>query len=438
MRLFGWNCSCARLAVGALVTTLAIAFALGCGPKARMAAKATARPAPVVVVAPVVTKTTPIYGEYVAQTEASSTVTIRSRVEGVLTGMHFREGGRVGRGQLLYEVDPSTYQANLSSAKAQLAKARADLAWCMDQVRVKVSEASVAEAQARLTKAEKDVARIEPLVAAKAIPAKELDSAIAAVSVAQSELESSKARLANTKLSDKSNLEQARAAVQSAEATVAKAQLDLGYTKISAPISGVVGRTQFTLGNLVGRPDSSVLNTVSAINPIFVNFSISESDYLRLLRALGKHWSHPSGFKLLLADDSEYGYTGRFGTLERALDPKTGTMVVRSVFPNPEGLLRPGLFGRVRIKLGERPGAIIVPQRAVQDIQGNKMVLLLGKNNKAVFRSVEIRDRFGTDYVISSGVKPGDIIITDGIQKVAPGMIVKPTNKPVTVREIGG
>jgi membrane fusion protein (multidrug efflux system) len=346
-------------------------------------------PPPAVLVAPVLQKTVPIYGEYVARTEARQTVEIKARVGGYLEKIFFKEGRKVKAGQTLYLIDQRPYKAALQDAQGQL-----------DQ------------AEAALWKAQKDVDRYRPLVAADAAPQQDLDKAEAEAKVSA-------------------------AAIVKAKAGIDQAELDLQFTQIKAPITGIIGKEEVTVGNLVTK-DKTLLTTMSSWNPMRVVFSVSETDYLMLSRRYPKESREGSvdkperNFELIMADNSIYPYKGATSFVDRALDPTTGTLNVYVSFPNPNRLLRPGLFGRIRVPLTEEPNALLVPQRAVQEMQGVQTVLVVGPENKVALHTVTLGPRFKDFFIVTKGVKAGELIVVEGLQKAIPGQKVTPKEEPTS------
>jgi membrane fusion protein, multidrug efflux system len=338
-----------------------------------------APPPPEVYVASVVSKDVPVYLELAGQTVGYQDVEIRARVEGFLETMNFREGSFVAKGTVLYTIDAKPLEATLAAARA-------------DQE----------TAEARLDKANTDVARYKPLAAKQAVSQQELDNAVAAQDAARSQVEA------------------AKAAVQSAT-------LDLGYTRVVSPIDGLVGTTLVKPGNLVGRGDNTLLTTVSQINPMLFRVGVSEGDYMRIARREpSRVGAQPraTGVELTLSDGSQHPQTGSLDTIDRAVDPATGTLGVQFVFPNPDLVLRPGQFGRAKVLVDTRPGALLVPQRAVQEVQGIYSVALVDAAGKVEFRNVKVGPRVDTLWVIEQGVAAGDRIVVEGLQRISDGMTV--------------
>jgi membrane fusion protein, multidrug efflux system len=333
-------------------------------------------PPPEVLVAEVVQKDVPIYIELVGSTLGSQDVEIRARVEGFLISINFTEGAFVPKGQLLYKIDPKPFEAALDQAKANLATA-----------------------QAGLEKTNNDVARYQPLFARQAVSKQELDNALSAQQAA-------------------------RAQVDAHKAAVAQAQLDLGYTNIASPVDGVIGTTQRKVGSLVGRGESTLLNIVSQLNPILFRCSIAEAEYLRLARRGGqepKAAQKQANVELILADGTIFSHKGRLDAIERAVDPTTGTLTGQFAFPNPDRLLRPGQYGKARLATEVKEGALLVPQLAVQERQGLYSVMVVKPDATVEQRTVKAGERVGNLWIIDSGVKPGEKVIVEGLQKVQPG-----------------
>ena len=359
------------LALSGLVATVAA----GCKKEAPASAP------PEVYVADVVQKDVPVYMELVGQTRGSQDVEIRARVEGYLNRVAFTEGSFVRRGALLYQIDPLPLEAALANAKAQLATA-----------------------EARLQKSNTDVNRLTPLAKQQAVSQQELDNALSA-------------------------LDAARAQVDAQKAAVDKAALDLGYTRITAPIDGLVGTTQVKAGNLVGRGESTLLTTVSKTDPILFRAGISEAEYLTVAKRVqetGRTMRAEASIELLLADGTVHPHQGRFDTIERNIDPTTGTLALQITFRNPERLVRPGQYGRARFNIDVRKGALLLPQRAVQELQNLYSVAVVGSDNKVAFRNVKVGPRVDGLWLIEEGLKPGEKVVVEGLQKVRDGMVVSP------------
>ena len=370
------------LGVVSLVVSLAACEQSKETDKAKQAS--TAPPPPAVVVAEVIQKTVPVYSEYVAQIEAKETVEIRARVQAFLAAQHFTEGTIVKKDQLLFTLDPREYEAKLLQAKAQLEGTNA-----------------------RLGKAETDERRLKPLAARQAVPQQDYDNAVA-------------------------NLETARAGVSAAKAAVVEAELDLSYCTIRSPISGLIGKRLVSPGNLVGKGEATLLDTVSSVDPIRVVATISEAEYLRLRSLKTERMGFSVPLELVLADGSVFPHKGKLVIIDRAVDVKTGTLTGIAEFPNPDALLRPGQFGRVRAAVETAENAILIPKQAVQEIQGTKTVLVVGADNMVALRTIKPGQSVGRLLVVQDGLKPGERVIVDGIQKARPGTKVNPTAAPAS------
>ena len=360
--------------VKTLLTCLTLATAFACSKK-----EAPPPPPPEVQVAAVVQKDVPIYIELVGATLGSEDVEIRARVEGYLASVGFTEGSFIKKGQLLYKIDPQPFQAALSQAQANLETAKA-----------------------RLDKTNNDVARYKPLAEQKAVSQQELDNALSAQ-------------------------EAARFQVSAYDALVAKAKLDLAYTTITSPVEGLIGTTQKKVGSLVGRGENTLLNTISQVNPILFRCAIAEAEYLRLARVgagKDKSFEKKFGVELILADGSVHPHKGRLDAVERAVDPTTGTLTGQFSFPNPASILRPGQYGKARFVTDLKEDAVLVPQLAVQEIQGLYSVMVVKPDNTVDQRMVKAGERVGNLWIIDSGLKPGEKVIVEGLQKVKPGVQV--------------
>ena len=362
------------------VVSLAVLLAACDGGKdADKAKQAAAAPGPAVVVTEVVQKEVPIYGEYVGQTDARETAEIRARVQAFLEAQHFAEGTIVKKNQLLFTLDKREFEAKLLQAKATLESATAQLG-----------------------KAETDERRLKPLAERKAVPQQDYDNAAA-------------------------NLLSAKARVSSARAEVVATELDLSYTSIHSPITGLIGQRLVAPGNLVGKSDATLLTSVSTIDPIRVNATVSEAEYLRFFARRKEGGSDAQSLELVLADGSVFPQKGKLVIVDRAVDPKTGTLQFFTEFPNPEGQLRPGQFGRIRAIVDTARDAIVVPKRAVQEIQGMQTVLVVGADNMVALRTIRPGETVGDLLIVREGLKPGERVIVDGIQKARPGSKVNPT-----------
>jgi membrane fusion protein (multidrug efflux system) len=339
-------------------------------------------------------RTASIYRTYVAHISALYTVDVRSRVDGELLNFHFRDGEMVHKGHLLFTIDPAPYRLALQSAQAQISK----------------SESDVAESRAQLEKSKKDVQRYEPLVKIHAIPEENLTDAQAAAQVRDAQLK------------------QSLAEVEVQRAAASQAELNLRHTRIYAPISGIIGDRRVSPGNLVSAGNTMPLATISSTDPMLVGFAVGDAEYLKYFASRTGKPSRPGSthYKLLLADGSTYPFPGQFLYVSRELNQKTDTLTIVLRFPNPHNVLRPGEFAKVTADLEQAPDALLVPVVAVETIQGTQRVLMVDPSNKVVQRTITTSSRQGENYVVSGGLKPGDQVIVEGQQKVAPGDAVKP------------
>jgi len=419
---------------------LFLTCALGCE-RGRPAgtAKGVAGPPPAVVVAEVVQKTVPIYMEFVARTDAVETVEIRARVQAFLESQHFQEGTLVKKDQLLFTLDKRQYEAQLRQAQGQLTKAKADLTYAQDKSTVETAKANLEVAIAKLAKADQDVARLKPLAAKKAVPQRDLDDALVEQQGAKADVASRRAALDTAIVNQRAAIEQAQGNVEQAEAAVELAELNLSYCTIRSPIAGLIGERKVAPGNLVGRGDATLLDTVSSVNPMRVYLAASEVEYLSYMaRAKGERAAAGEALELVLADGRVFPHKGQFVIADRAVDEKTGTLSLISEFPNPDGLLRPGQFGRVRVAGRVAKDALLVPQRAVTELQDAKAVYIVGSDNKITMRTVEVTDRFESFFVVTGGVKPGERVVVEGVLKVRPGIVVQPTSAPAPAQAATG
>lgn len=339
-------------------------------------------PPPEVLVTPVVQKDVPVVSEWIGTLEGSVNADIRPRVEGYLLRQFYKEGQVVAPHDPLFEIDPRQFRAAVEQAQGALGRAEAQLA-----------------------KAAKDVERFTPLAAERAISQQELDNAL-------------------------TSARDARAAAAAAQAAVEQAALNLGWTKVTSPIEGIVGLALVQVGALVGP--TTVLTTVSTVDPIRVTFGISEREYLHRAELINRpnYATTERGpeLELVLEDGSVYPHAGKAARADRQVDVKTGTLTIWGFFPNPGHILRPGQFAKVKAALNVRKDALLVPQRAVSELQGGYRVAVVGADGKAEFRTVELGTRVGELWVVEKGLKLGESVIVAGLQHVRPGMAV--TAKP--------
>lgn len=341
-------------------------------------------PAPEVEVAEVIRKDIPIVHEWVGTADGLVNATIRAQVTGYLIRQAYHEGDLVRKGQVLFEIDPRPFRAAMAQAQGTLAQ----------------MEALHENARANL-------ARVKPLAAQNALSKKDLDDAVASEG-------------------------SARAQVISAKAAVEKARLDLGFTRITSLINGMAGLARAQVGDLVGPAVlGGELTTVSTINPIKIYYTINEQAYISFMNrfaseSAGLEEARKLRIELILGDGSLYPHAGRFFAIDRQIDVRTGTIRVAALFPNPTNILRPGQFVRVRVLIGTRQGALLIPQRSVMELQGSYQVAVVGNDDKVEMRPVKPGERVGALWVIDEGLKPNERVVAEGVQKVKPGIVVKP------------
>lgn len=403
----------------------ALCFA-GCKGKSAAPSQAAAPPPPAVSVLEVALEDAPIYSEYVAQTFARDLVEVRGRVDGYIEKRTFAVGANVRAGDLLYVLDLRPYQADVAKAKAAVAEAEAGLEFARKQVAAAQAEADLAQAEANLAKAEQDVARLEPLAAKEAAPQQDLDNARSAVRVNQANVKARRASVEQTRLSTRTQVDSAQAQLASAQAALRQAELNLGYATIRAPISGRIGESLIQVGGLVTKSSAQPLTTIIPLDPIWVRMQIAEAEHLKFVKRADREAASRVPMELVLADNSVHPYKGHYQNSVNQVDPKTGTLEIQATFPNPTLNVLPGQFGRVRFSNNQRTNVILVPQRALQELQGAQSVLVVGPDNKVLARSVVTGERVDERRIITQGLKPGDRVIVEGLQKARPGAVVQP------------
>ena len=331
----------------------------------------------------------PVFSEYVGNMYGKKDIPIRARVEGFLESIDFKEGTRVKKGQLLYTIDPQSLAAASNAQKSQ-----------------------VTAAQTELSKAKSDLERIKPLAETNAVSKSELDAAQAAYDAAVANLNAARANLKSS-------------------------NIDLSYTQVKSPIDGVIGKTNANVGEFVGRePNPVILNTVSETDSVKVKFFVTEAEYIKFAKrhiekendTTSNRKVKKSVVKLQLADGELYNYDGKIDFVDRNIDETTGSIMVQASFPNPDRLLRPGLYSKIKVQTDEIKDAIIIPQRCLIELQGQMSVLLVNDSNKVVSRPVEVEYKAGDLAAISSGLEEGDRIVIDALQKVRNGMVVNPSD----------
>ncbi len=375
-----------------LLALLTIATVVSCGKKEQ---KQQVAP-PEIPVVKVERQDVPVFQEFVGQIYGLKDITIRARVEGFLEGIHFEEGTKVNKGQLLYTIDPQPFKAKVASQMS-----------------------GVAEAKTMLAKAESDLNRIRPLAENNAVSQSDLDAAVA-------------------------QFEAAQASVEAAKANLEFAEIELSYTKIKSPIDGIIGKTQAKVGDFVGRdPQSSYLNEVSNIEEILVEFFLSESQYLRVVRELmerkGKIEKKDTGgraeLRLILADGNEYDQVGYLTFMDRGVNPSTGSILLQASFPNPDRILRPGQFSRVVVEMDKVDNAMLIPQQVVNEVQGIFSVFVVDDSAKVENRSIGIFDQYKDYYIVESGLKGDETIVLEGLQKVRSGIVIRPVETVYTSKQ---
>ncbi len=380
-------------------------------------------PPPTVVVMDAAAADVPIFAEFAAQTYARDMVEVRARVEGYIEKWEFRPGAEVAAGQTLYVLDLRPYEAAVQQAKGNLHQSQADLEFARKQVALLQAQANLASAEANLVKARQDVERLTPLVAADAASKQDLDAAAAALDANQANVAALKAGVEQTTLSARTQIDSMQAKAEAQQAALDAAELNLGYGTIRAPIDGRVGDTLIPVGGLVTPASPQPLTTIVPLDPIWVRFKVSESEYLS--------WTRQGGLPgaalpvtLLLADQSEFPSTGHIENSLNQVDPRTATLELQARFPNPRHTVLPGEYGRVRVQVAERKNAILIPQKAVQQLQSVQTVYTVGPDNTVEVKPVTAGDRVGNSWLIEKGLAPGDRVIVEGQQKVRPGIKV--------------
>ena len=385
--------------IGAVLGLIVIALIIGAVRPKHVAGAPAGMPVEVEVVQ-AQQKNVPIYGEWIGTLDGLVNADVRAQVTGYIVKQGYQEGMPVKKGQLLFEIDPRPFQAALDQAQGQLAQAKANLA----------------NAEAVQVRTQLDVNRYGPLAKEQAASQQDLDNAV------------------QNNLAAKATVETAKAQIQTLEATVENAKINLGFTRLVAPIDGIAGQAQLQVGALAS-PAAGPVTSVSTLDPIRVYFTVGEPQYLAWRKRFPTESSRLEADKqlrleLILADGTTYDHTGTFYFADRQVNETTGAIRLAGLFPNPNNILRPGGYGKVRAVIRTQQDAILVPQRAVTELQGGYQVAVVGADNKAMIRPVTVADRVGSDWVITDGLKPGDKVIAEGVQKVRSGSAVNP--KPYT------
>jgi len=357
---------------------------------------ASAGPPPDVMVVPVVQKDVAVYGEWIGTLDGLVNADVKAQVTGYLLAQDYQEGAFVRKGQLLFQIDPRPFQAVLDQAEGQLAQATAQLA----------------NAEAVQVRTQLDVNRYGPLAKEQAASQQDLDNAT------------------QNNLAAKATVATADAQIKSAQAAVETARINLEFTRLIAPIDGIAGQAQLQVGALV-TPGSGTVTSVSTVDPIKAYFTVSESEYLEWNRRFPTQSSLDEADKnlhlrLILADGSTYQREGTFYFADRQVNIGTGAIRLAALFPNPGNILRPGGYGKVRAAVRTQKDALLVPQRAVSELQGAYQVAVVDRENKVSIQTVSVGDRIGSDWIITGGLKPGDRVVAEGAQKLRPGAQVNP------------
>jgi RND family efflux transporter MFP subunit len=360
---------------------------------------------PDVEVVQVEQKDVPIYGEWIGTLDGFTNADVRAQVTGYLMRQGYQEGAFVKKGQLLFQIDPRPFQAALDQAAGQLAQAKA----------------SLANARAVQGRTQLDVERYAPLAKEQAASQQDLDNSV------------------QNNLAAKATVATAEAQIKTAEAALETAQINLDFTRLIAPIDGIAGQAQLQVGALV-NPSTGPVTSVSDVDPIKVYFTVSESEYLEWNKRFPTESSREAAGKqlrlqLILANGSTYPRDGTFYFADRQVNQSTGAIRIAGLFPNPGNILRPGGYGRVRTAVRVQKDALLVPQRAVSELQGAYQVAVVDAQNKVSIRTVQVGDRVGTQWIVADGLKPGERVVAEGVQKVRPGMQVNP--KPFAVEAKG-
>jgi membrane fusion protein (multidrug efflux system) len=409
------------LAIAAACLALATS---GCQSVAQNKTPGQQPPPPGVLITEVTASDVQIYSEYPAQTYARNTVDVRGRVEGYIEKWLFRPGQEVHSGDALYILDTRPSEAAVEQAKGNLAQSEADLEFARKQVALLQAEANLAVSHANLLKAQQDYDRLTPLVQQDAAARQELDAAVAVLHSAEANIKSSEANVEQTRLSTRTQIDSMQGKVEALRGALRTATLNLEYGTIRAPISGLIGDTLVPVGGLVTPTSQQPLSTIVPLDPIWIRFKVTEPEYL----AFKKRGTLTQSFlTLVLADNSDFPSKGRVENTVNQVDPKTGTLELQAMFPNPLHTLLPGQFGKVRLETQLRKNVVLVPQRAVQQLQSMQTVYTVGPANKVELRPITTAERTGESWIVTNGLKPGDRVIVEGQLRVRPGMAVSPS-----------
>jgi RND family efflux transporter MFP subunit len=414
---------------GALITILVALAACSRSPEVGAAAKP-----PAVTVVAVGQRSVPVYGEYVGQTEAVRTVEVRARVEGFIERQAVPDGADVKAGDLLFVIDPRPFEVALRQAQANVARDTAQLhqaeaALAQREAEVQQAQANLNRDLAQLENARTQEQRYGTLLQRELVAREQYDQLRTNMTTMEATVQADRAAFENAKAAlaaARATIENARAVIRAGEAAVDSARIQLGYTTIRSPLDGRMGRAEVRVGSLVGRSDSTLLATVSTLDPMYVAFGVSEREALSVWKRRPAR-SGASDITITLPDDAVYPHRGRLDFIDRAVDSRTGTLALRATFPNPERVLQPGQYARLRILLEERTDALVVPQAAVQESQGSASLFVVGPDQTVQARTVRMGPRFGALWVVEEGVKPAEHVVVKGLQQVRAGVRVEPT-----------
>ena len=410
-----------------LVVVPALLSLTGCSSQAQIKL-----PDPEVLVAAPVQRDVAVHSEWVATLDGYVNAEIRPQVSGYIVSQEYKEGATVRKGEVLFQIDPRPFQAALDRAKGELARANGELARAKGE-RARAN-GELGQAEAQLAKTTIDVERDTPLVAQKAVAKEKLDTEIQARRAAQAAVETAQAAIQSSEAA----IVSAEAAVVACQAAVERAELDLGWTKVTSLIDGVAGIANVQMGNLVGPTIPVPLTSVSQVDPIKVYFAVSEQEYLRA-KHVGSSAQAMELFdnsaELILADGGVYPHRGRILLTDRQVDTATGTIRLVAAFPNPGNVLRPGQYGRVRMQTSARKNALLVPQSAVKELQGGYQVALVTPEKKTCIRPVKAGEKVGDLWVINEGLTASDQVVVEGLANVKDGTPVVP--KPANLQAKG-
>jgi RND family efflux transporter MFP subunit len=379
---------------------------------------------------PVQEKDVPVYREWIGTLDGLVNADIKAQVTGYLVQQAYTEGSFVKQGQLLFQIDPRPFQAVVDQARGQVAQTQGQLE--QSRAQLAQAEAQVAVAEANQHRVQLDVDRYAPLIQAQAITQQDFDDANQNNMAAKAQVQAARAQVATSR----AQITAATAAVETAKAALETAQINLGFTHITSPIDGIPGIAQQQVGALV-NPASQPITTVSTVDPIKVYFTASEQEYLEYTRRFPTAEQRQANNRLLeleliLADGTVYSKKGTFDFADRQVDVRTGAIRLAGLFPNPGNSLRPGQYGKVRTAIQMQKGALLVPQQAVIDLQGNHQVAVVESDNKVRIQPVDLGETFGNEWIVRNGLKPGERVVAEGLQKVRQGMQVDP--KPFQAR----